>query len=68
MVDKLYSLVRDYVSGPNPKQQKACGNCGSLATKEVLFIVQCDISVLERYCEACSQAVVKEGKKNKRYL
>jgi hypothetical protein len=68
MVDKLYSLVRDYAAGPNPKQQKNCSNCGSLATKEVLFIVQGDISVLERYCEACSQAVVKEGKKNMRYL
>lgn len=67
MSDKQYSLVRDYAAGPYPKQ-KNCGNCGSLATREVLFLVQGNISVVERYCGACSEAVVKEGKKNMRYL
>jgi hypothetical protein len=68
MSDKQYSLVRDYVAGHNPKQQKTCANCGSLATREVLFLVQSNISVVERYCEACSQVVVKESKKNMHYL
>jgi ribosomal protein S27AE len=68
MLDKQYSSVRDYVAGPNLKQQKICSNCGSFATKEVVFLVQGDISVVERYCVTCSQAVVKESKKNMRYL
>jgi MinD superfamily P-loop ATPase len=67
MTDKRYSSVRDYVSGPNLKKQKTCGNCGSFATKEVFFVAEGDISVVERYCEMCSHAVVKESK-NARYL
>lgn len=68
MSDKQYSLVRDYVAGSNLKQQEICGNCGGFASKEVLFLVQGDISVIERYCATCSQEVVKESKKNMHYL
>jgi len=68
MSDKQFSLVRDYVADSNLKQQKICGNCGGFAAKEVLFLVQGDISIVERYCATCSQEVVKESKKNMRYL
>jgi hypothetical protein len=68
MADKRYSSIRDYASGSNLKQQKTCAICGSFATKEVLFLVEGNISVVERYCETCSNAVVKESKKNMRYL
>jgi hypothetical protein len=68
MSDKQYFLVRDYVAGSDLKQQKICGICGDFASKEVLFLVQGDMSVIERYCATCSQAVVKESKKNTHYL
>jgi hypothetical protein len=39
-----------------------CGTYGNFATRETVFLVS-DISVVERYCETCSVAVVKENKK-----
>jgi hypothetical protein len=50
------------------KQQKICGKCGGFAAGEVVFLVQGDISVIQWYCATCSQEVVKESKKNMRYL
>ena len=50
------------------RQTKICGNCGGFATKEAVFLVQSNTPAVERYCEPCSQAVVKESKKNTRYL
>jgi len=67
MSDKQYSSVRDCAPGTSLKQ-KICGNCGSFATKEILFNVHGNISVVERYCEKCSHDVVKESRKQTRYL
>ena len=67
MSEKQYSSVRDYAAETTLKQ-KICGISGSFATKEILFDVQGNISVVERYCEKCSQDVVKENKKHIRYL
>ncbi len=61
MIDKQYSLIRDYAALSDTKQ-KICGTCGNFATREIVFLVS-DISVVERYCETCSVAVVKENKK-----
>jgi hypothetical protein len=68
MTEKQFSLIRDYLNPSDAKHQKICGNCGSFATREILFVAAGDISVLERYCETCSRAVVKESKKNRLYL
>jgi hypothetical protein len=68
MTGKQYSSIRDYAFSPNLRQQKICGNYGNFATKEILFVVEGEVSVVERYCETCSQPVVKESKKNMRYL
>jgi len=68
MTDKQYSLIRDYTSPSNAKYEKTCGNCGSFATREILFLAEGDVSVVERYCGKCSLAVVKESKKKRFYL
>lgn len=68
MTEKQFSLVREYINSPGTKREKVCGNCGSFATKEILFVAAGDISVLERYCAACSRAVVKESNKRRFYL
>ena len=68
MTDKQFSLIRDYTNPLDAKRRKICGECGGFATREILFVAQGDVSVLERYCETCSRAVVKESKKNMLYL
>lgn len=61
MMNKQFLLVRNLVKplGPLGKQKK-CRNCDSLATKEALFDVGNDISVVERYCESCVSVLLKD--------
>jgi hypothetical protein len=62
MMIRQFSSVRDLAGSPltSPGRQKVCRNCGGPATKEALFEVGNGISVVERYCEQCVQAALKD--------
>jgi hypothetical protein len=54
-------LIRNLTGNISPlSKTKKCRTCGNTATKEVLYDVGNDVSVLERYCDPCA-AVVLEG-------
>ncbi|HEV8386103.1 MAG TPA: hypothetical protein VGQ03_00625 [Nitrososphaera sp.] len=56
MVRSLTAL-KPFVSNPKSKKQKYCSTCGSLATIEALFDVGDDVTIIEKYCDACSQKI-----------
>lgn len=61
MMNKRFLSVRNLVTPLGPLgKQKMCRGCDSQATKEALFDVGNDISVVERYCESCLSIMLKE--------
>ncbi len=59
MMNKRFLSVRRLTASPSGKQKK-CRDCDQPATKEAIFDVGNDISVLERYCEPCLGVMLKE--------
>lgn len=63
MMNKRFLSVRSLASKPleSAGKQKMCRNCGQQATKEAIFDVGNDVSVIERYCETCLGVTLKEA-------
>ncbi|MCI0559723.1 MAG: hypothetical protein MN733_14635 [Nitrososphaera sp.] len=63
MTEKHFSLVRPFEDYTHFKIPKSCLKCGQPVTKEVVYSIGNDMSVIERYCTKC--ALVVEQQQNK---
>lgn len=63
MMDKHFSSIRNALNRSSQKgSQKMCKGCGQPATKEALFEVGNGVTLIERYCDKCVQAVQADNK------
>lgn len=59
MTDKLFSSVRGFTDKTWLKKPKGCLLCDQPVTKEIVYSIGNDMSVIERYCSKCAEQVVK---------
>ena len=64
MTDKLFSSIRAFTDNPWLKRPKSCLLCDKPVTKEVVYSVGNDMSVIERYCSDCAEKVVQAQKRS----
>jgi hypothetical protein len=63
IMDKHFSSIRIALNRSSQKgSQKMCKGCGQPATKEALFEVGNGVTLIERYCDKCVQAVQADNK------
>lgn len=60
MTDKHFSLVRPSNVKANNKNPKSCVNCDQLATKEIVYTIGNELSVVEGYCVDCAPDAVQQ--------
>jgi hypothetical protein len=58
MVKSLIAL-KPFVHSPKEKKPKHCSTCGSLATLEAFFDVGDRVTMIEKYCDACSKKIAR---------
>ena len=54
---KAFSAVRKYEQ-PRGAERKVCKSCGGFATKDALFEIGNGLTIVERYCDECAQAII----------
>jgi hypothetical protein len=54
---KSLIALKPFVNGPKEKRPKHCSTCGSLATMEAHFDVGDRVTMIEKYCDACSKKI-----------
>jgi hypothetical protein len=54
---KALISVKPFVRGPKEKKLKYCATCANLATVEALFNVGDGVTMIEKYCDACSKKI-----------
>ncbi len=65
MTDKHFSSIRPFQNASNFRIPKSCLKCGQPATKEVVYSIGNDMSVIERYCSDCAFAVEQLNKESR---
>jgi hypothetical protein len=56
-VVKSLIALKPFVPGPKDKKPKHCSTCGSPATLEAHFDVGDRVTMIEKYCDACSKKI-----------
>jgi hypothetical protein len=55
---KCLIALKPLAYSPKDKKPKYCSTCGSLATREAHFDVGDRVTMIEKYCDACSKKIV----------
>lgn len=53
--------LKPFVPRPKDKKLKHCSTCGSLATLEAYFDVGDRVTMIEKYCDACSKQIARRS-------
>jgi hypothetical protein len=56
-VVKSLIALKPFVHSPKERKLKYCSTCGSLATLEAYFDVGDRVTMIEKYCDACSRKI-----------
>ena len=64
MTDKVFSSIRAFSDKTWLKRPKSCLLCDQPVTKEVVFSLGNDMSLIERYCGNCAEKVVMAQKRS----
>jgi predicted amidophosphoribosyltransferase len=59
MTDKLFSSIRAFKDKTWIKKPKSCLRCDQPVTKEIVYSIGNEMSVIERYCSKCAEEVVQ---------
>jgi hypothetical protein len=64
MTNKLFSSIRAFKDKPWLKRPKSCLLCDQPVTKEIVYSIGNEMSVIERYCSKCAEEVVQAHKRS----
>jgi hypothetical protein len=56
-VERNFISLRPFIE--HRGKTKFCATCGNIATQEALFNVGEEITLVEKYCDRCSEKVLK---------
>ncbi|HEY3095109.1 MAG TPA: hypothetical protein VGJ42_05055 [Nitrososphaera sp.] len=54
---KSLIALKPFIHSPREKKPKYCSTCGNLATLEAHFDVGDGVTMIEKYCDACSKKI-----------
>lgn len=53
--------LKPFALRPKDKKLKHCSTCGNLATLEAYFDVGDRVTMIEKYCDACSKQIARRS-------